>query len=229
MKDEKKTKKQLIDELAELRGRKDTFQDITEQNRAEEALRKSEERSDALFQISNRLASVHNTDEILDLIVNESARLLGANAAYMRLLEGDGLVASAATESAIEFLAELAVARPTNKVEEGESLTGHVMATKEPLVIDDGANQDVVSQDTSHIRQKYEMHGTAAVPLISNENPIGVLVVVDTRVRRFTEDEVSLLTAFADQAALALDKARLLSEAEARERQAAQLYEVTTN
>ena len=39
--------------------------------------------------------------------------------------------------------------------------------------------------------------------------------------------EVSLLTAFADQASLALEKARLLNEAEARERQATQLHEVT--
>ena len=50
----------------------------------------------------------------------------------------------------------------------------------------------------------------------------------DGSVRLFTDDEVSLLSAFADQAALALEKARLLSEAEARERQATQLYEVTT-
>ncbi|PKB72204.1 MAG: hypothetical protein BZY87_01530 [SAR202 cluster bacterium Io17-Chloro-G6] len=52
--------------------------------------------------------------------------------------------------------------------------------------------------------------------------------MLDTRIRLFTEDEVSLLTAFADQAALALEKGRLLNEAEARERQATQLYEVTT-
>ncbi|MCI0788941.1 MAG: GAF domain-containing protein, partial [Chloroflexi bacterium] len=45
---------------------------------------------------------------------------------------------------------------------------------------------------------------------------------------RFTDDEISLLSAFADQASLALEKARLLNEAEARERQAIQLYEVTT-
>ena len=51
---------------------------------------------------------------------------------------------------------------------------------------------------------------------------------MDTRVRVCTEDEVSLLTAFADQASLTIEKARLLNEAEARERQATQLYEVTT-
>ncbi len=37
--------------------------DITEQKRAEEALRRSEERSDALYRVSNLLAGAHDTDE----------------------------------------------------------------------------------------------------------------------------------------------------------------------
>jgi signal transduction histidine kinase len=66
------------------------------------------------------------------------------------------------------------------------------------------------------------------VPLLANGQSIGTLMCSDeTHGRRFTEDEVSLLSAFADQASLALEKARLLNEAEARERQATQLYEVT--
>jgi len=55
-----------------------------------------------------------------------------------------------------------------------------------------------------------------------------VLALMDTRLRLFTDDEVSLLTAFADQASLALEKARLLSEAETKEHETLQLYEVTT-
>lgn len=57
MRDEKKTKNQFLAELKQER-----------------------ERSDALYQISNRLAGVQDTDQVLDLIVDESARLLGATA-----------------------------------------------------------------------------------------------------------------------------------------------------
>ena len=54
------------------------------------------------------------------------------------------------------------------------------------------------------------------VPLIANDQSIGTLSIGDTEhmERRFTGDEISLLEALADQAALALDKARLLNEAE---------------
>ena len=34
------------------------------------------------------MADAHNTDEVLDLIVNEGVRLIGASAAFIRLLEG---------------------------------------------------------------------------------------------------------------------------------------------
>ncbi len=204
MTDYEKTKKQLLDELEW-----------------------QKQHSESLHQVSKRLAGAHGTGEVLDLIVNEAARLLGANAAYMRLLEGEVLVASAAAKSATDFLAELAAARPTNEVEVGVSLTGHVMATKVPLVIEDGANQDVVSKDTSHIRQKYEMHGTPAVPLLANGRPVGVLVVVDRRNRRFNDDEVSLLAAFADQASCAFEKARLLQDAEREKERSDTLYQIS--
>ena len=45
---------------------------------------REKERSDALYQVSNRLAGVHDTDEVLDLIVNEAARLVGATASFLR-------------------------------------------------------------------------------------------------------------------------------------------------
>ena len=34
------------------------------------------------------MADAHNTDEVLDLIVNEAVRLISASAAFIRLLEG---------------------------------------------------------------------------------------------------------------------------------------------
>ncbi|MCI0830249.1 MAG: hypothetical protein J4N67_08940, partial [Chloroflexi bacterium] len=82
MNDQRKTKKQLLEEL-----------------------RRERERSDALQHVSNKLAGAHDTDEILDLIVNEAARLVGAAAAYIRLRKGDVLVPSSTTKSAAAFLA----------------------------------------------------------------------------------------------------------------------------
>ena len=183
------------------------------------------ERADALYQVSNKLAGVHDTDEELDLIINEAIRLIGASSGHIRLLEGDTLVLRVATGANEGYM----VHPPTLKVEEGTSVGGHVMATKKPLSGDAAA--EVLAPEPRRAIEEIgrDPGAVAAVPLLANDQSIGILMVSDeTHGRRFTEDEVSLLTAFADQASLALEKARLLNAAETRERQATQLYEVTT-
>jgi signal transduction histidine kinase len=66
----------------------------------------------------------------------------------------------------------------------------------------------------------------AAVPLRARGELVGSLVLVDTTGRVFAEAELSLLSAFGDQAALALDNARLFTEAERRRRAAEGLAEI---
>ena len=80
------------------------------------------------------------------------------------------------------------------------SAMGHVMATKEPWTAIDVATDELITPGSRLLNQKYGWHGCAVVPLIANDKSIGVLAVLDSRTRQFTEDEVSLLTAFADQA-----------------------------
>ena len=182
------------------------------------------ERSDALYQVSNKLASAHDTDEVLDLIVNEATRLIGASAAYIRLLDKEeALVAGAATESAVDYLRDL-----SQGLARGSGASGKAFITKQPVLMPDATEADELSPEARAVVQDHGFHGAIVVPLLANDRSIGTLTVIDTRVRLFTEDEVSLLTAFADQASLTIEKARLLNEAEARERQATQLYEVTT-
>ena len=205
MNGQRKTKKQLLEEL--------------ERERA---------RSVALAEVSRRVAAAHDTDKILELIVNEAARLVGGTAAWLRFLDGNVLVTGATTSSGAAYIAEHSRIRPTVPVGQGASTVGHVMATKKPLVVEDMAGEVLVPSEVRELLAEHNFHGAASVPLLAGDKSIGVLTVSDRRVRRFTEDEVSLLAAFADQASLALEKARLLNEAEAREQQAIQLYEVTT-
>jgi GAF domain-containing protein/CheY-like chemotaxis protein len=65
-----------------------------------------------------------------------------------------------------------------------------------------------------------------AVPLQARGRRVGVLLVVDRTAREFTPEEVALAQAFADQAALALDNARLHEEVEQRRREADVLAEL---
>ena len=103
MNDEQKSKEQLLQELAQERQRS----------------AQAEERSLALQEVSKLVAAAHDTDEVLDLIVNEAARLVDARAAYIRLLVEEGLILAAATESWVLG------ASNAYKVEEGGNPFGH--------------------------------------------------------------------------------------------------------
>ena len=62
MNDQRKTKKQLLEDL-----------------------QRERERSIALQEISNKVAAAYNTDEVLNLIANAAGRLVHTDAAYIRL------------------------------------------------------------------------------------------------------------------------------------------------
>ena len=67
------------------------------------------------------------------------------------------------------------------------------------------------------------------VPLVIREQPTGV-IYVDNRVEKgtFTEQDLDFLTAFADQAAIAIENARLYENVTVRMREAMALYRVST-
>ena len=94
-----------------------------------EEAERNRHRLEVLNDVSRQLAAVHDTDEVLTLIVNQAARLVKAEAAGLRLLEGDDLVVGARTESAAPLMI-----RPRIKL--GESLTGKVVAGGGTTIID---------------------------------------------------------------------------------------------
>src|SRR4029077_21220525 len=65
-----------------------------------EAASRERRRLAVLYEVGARVASVHDAGEVLDHIVNEAVRMLGADAGGLRLLEGDDLVLRALTASA---------------------------------------------------------------------------------------------------------------------------------
>jgi PAS domain S-box-containing protein len=172
-----------------------------------EQAERNQHRLEVLNDVSRRLAAVHDPKEVLTVIVHEAARLVGAEAAGLRLIEGDDLVVGARTESAAGVMA-----RPRLKV--GESLSGVVVAAGEPLVVEDLAED--TRHDPSHKRGALEQgfRGFVGVPLRAHGRTVGTLNVFTKGARHFLPDEVALLSALADQASLAIDKARLLREAE---------------
>jgi GAF domain-containing protein len=97
----------------------------------------------------------------------------------------------------------------------GTGIAGWVLATRTPLILDDVQNDPRFAADFAK-GTGYVPQGLMAVPLLHEEQALGVLEVLDRpKQSRFSLEEMELLGLFANQAAIALDLLQRARQAEA--------------
>ena len=183
-----------------------------------EALEKTE-RLEGLTRTSAKVAGTLRLEELLDAIVQEAAKLLRTEGAGFRLLEGDRLVVASRYG-----LAHYTTLAPSLHI--GESLAGLVAQQGRPLMVPDQREDPQILVEH---RTAAAAHGAVAylgVPVRYRDRIIGVLHVDGKERRTFSEEEIRLLSAFADHAAIAIENARLFEATERAARETRSLYEV---
>jgi GAF domain-containing protein len=92
---------------------------------------------------------------------------------------------------------------------------GWVLVTRQPIVLDDVSQDPRFAEDAAQ-RTGFVPKGLMCVPLIHEEEPLGVLYVLDRpQQTRFSLEEMELLGLFGNQAAIALDLLRKARRAKA--------------
>ena len=97
------------------------------------------------------------------------------------------------------------------------SLFGRILLERKPVQI-----VDVLADPEYAMRELQKRAGfrtVLGVPLLRDGVPIGILSVNRTTVRPFTDKQIELVTAFADQAAIAIENVRLFDEIQDKSRQ----------
>jgi signal transduction histidine kinase len=90
-----------------------------------------------------------------------------------------------------------------------EGITGWVAANAQPLLVSDVTHDERFVYDAENIATRSEL----AVPILAREVLLGVLDVQSARRDDFSEDDLFILQALAQQIAIALENARLYEEA----------------
>jgi two-component system cell cycle sensor histidine kinase/response regulator CckA len=163
------------------------------------------ERLERLLETSRELSKIQPLESLLAKIAETCGHLLDSDSVGIRIREEDDLVLAGAYGDARE-------AMPTPRLKIGESLSGTVAATGEPLIVWDPARDPRM---TPAHREAYRRGGYKAflgVPLMLGPQVLGVLSVRTRREQGFSLEDLALAMAFAAQAAIALENSRLYQE-----------------
>lgn len=140
---------------------------------------------------------------LLQSIVEVARAIFSARASSIFLLDeaNDELVFEAVAGEGAEELVGTRLPSSTG-------IAGWVLVTRQPLVLDDVQRDPRFSRETAE-KTGYVPQGLMAVPLLYEEQALGVLQVLDRPQRsRFSLQEMDLLGLFAAQAAVALQLLR---------------------
>jgi GAF domain-containing protein len=189
-----------------------------------EATRQAQ-RMSALADLGRLLSETLDLDLVAQRIADSVRQLLGAHSSSLYRLEPN-------TESMVAFVvtgdAGLAIPRDT-VYPRGHGVVGVAVRDRGPVATEN-LLVDPRFVFTEEARGQIERAGhrsVLAVPLRIGERVIGALGLGDRVGRRFNHDEIRLAEAFADQAALALENARLYTEATRRRLEAEELAQLS--
>jgi signal transduction histidine kinase len=195
-----------------------------ENARLYEAEQRRAEQFRVISEVGSRITSILAVDELLD----QMARLIKEAFDYYHV--GFGLVEGDEVVSKVEV-------GPFQEAYEGERLKvgqegiwGWVAATGESLLVPDVAAEPRYYSETP----PSDTRSVLCVPLRTKEAVVGVLSVESDQLDAFDESDLAVLQSLADQAAIAIENARLYEQAqqagvlEERQRLARELHDSVT-
>src|SRR5262249_24154797 len=162
-------------------------------------------RLEALLDVSHQLSRIQPVEDLLGAIATACGDVLASDSVGFRLVEGDELVVAGLLGDARETMSEA-------RIKVGESLGGIVASTGSPLGLDDvtGDGRWLAAHRSAVKRLGYRAY--LGVPVKVGERVTGVLSIRTRRPAGFSKEDETIATAFASQAATALENARLFRE-----------------
>jgi signal transduction histidine kinase/DNA-binding response OmpR family regulator len=168
-------------------------------------LRNRQARLGVLLDLAREVSRIQPVASLLQRIAHACGQLLGSDSVGVRLLEGDELVLTATSGEADGSML-------VPRLRRGEGLAGVVASTGRPLLTGDLADDARTLPAHREVARRLGYRAWLGVPVALGERVLGVLSARTRHPAGFSAEDVEIATAFAAQAAIALENSRLYGE-----------------
>ena len=159
----------------------------------------------ALSEVGKALNTTLDLTDVLNLILTSALELLGATEGSIMLLEDDKQ-----NLQVVSYLGPSPETVMQGRGKVGEGIAGTVAASRQPMLIHED-RIDASLKDAVHPERN--IHSAMCVPLVRNEELLGVLNLTETQGHRtFTAQDLNALGLFAEHAAIAIGNASLFEK-----------------
>jgi HD-GYP domain-containing protein (c-di-GMP phosphodiesterase class II) len=177
----------------------------------------SQTSSPTIMAITRCLRELKSVDAILDRVLLEARRLVGADAGSIFLVEGDKLVFSNVHNDSLFSQKDVArnIYRNASLPINDDSLAGHAALRNRPVIVDDAyhiqSDSALQFNRSFDLRTGYRTRAVACLPIVSSRDRVlAVMQIINPMTTTgepalFDEPAVASLALLADQAAAAVE------------------------
>ncbi|GIF42756.1 helix-turn-helix domain-containing protein [Actinoplanes xinjiangensis] len=162
----------------------------------------------SLYATARALTALGDVEDVLGSVVRHAHDLIGTDFTYLSLLGDDGTLSITASEGTIS------AAFRSARIPPHTGLGGRVVDSRAAHWVEHYFEGGRLRHDPDFdaVVGSEGLVALLGVPLLVRDRVIGALFAAHRSRRRFRTDEIALLSAFADHAAIALDNARLYEQ-----------------
>ncbi|MDJ1497492.1 PAS domain S-box protein [Cytophagaceae bacterium DM2B3-1] len=183
--------------------------DIHDRKQAEDALRESEERKAFLLKLSDALHPLYDPIEIEHTANKVAMDYFGSDRCYYCQIKGGQAIIY--RDAAREGLPSVANVYPLHTM----PIFKTVIDVAKPFIVPDVKVTELVDESLRELCVSLQVISFMNIPVIKDNNPVGILCIVQSTPRNWTNFEVSLAEEVAERIWTAVERAR--AEANLRE------------
>ncbi|MCP4415921.1 MAG: PAS domain S-box protein [Chloroflexi bacterium] len=203
------THRAIFEENGEIVELQSTGRDVTARTQAEQALNRRQRELKNLLETSHDLSSTLSLEILLELIAQRALSLLDADESTIFQLEENGK-----TLRPIMSVGQFSNNLMMRNIAVGDGLTGYAVQKNQPILVND-AQLDARAKQVPGTPANEREH-IMIVPLSSRAQLIGAMFVNRLSENPFIREDLHFFIGFSQQAAIALENARIYEALESQ-------------